>query len=202
MGGSQGQQRLQVVKPGHQPDRGAQSKPAGNAGLWDLAGATKYSPDRFYCRSTDGQGHYERMRVKVPPSVEAMIMSVVAEYTEYDTPEALIRDAIVHRLVWLNEHGASTDPKLLQLELQMAEMERVEKLDKMQHGYVESLNTGIDTLVKQKDWEGLVQLLTNADETIETGGWPEGNRDILHKTSEYGWAALRTERRKRRVYED
>lgn len=64
-----------------------------------LTQGAAYDQDRIYAHSTDGKGHYERIRVKLTPSMEAELARLVASQAlPYRTIEDVIRDALVHRL--------------------------------------------------------------------------------------------------------
>ena len=78
---------------------------------WGVGGH-EYSEAEFITRSTDHHGHFRHMRVNVPPEVAARVEAIVATKTipAYRTGQDLIRDAIMHRLHWLEER--IEDPEL------------------------------------------------------------------------------------------
>lgn len=71
-----------------------------------------YDVASFYTDGRDGRGHSDSHRVRLKPEVLGEIGALVAsgKIPEYSTPQAFIRDAIVHRLHWLSEN--SDDPVL------------------------------------------------------------------------------------------
>lgn len=76
-----------------------------------------YEVASFYVDATDGRGHSDNLRVRLKPQIAGEIGALVASgaIPEYSTPQALIRDAIVHRLHWLS---ANTDDPVLAAKLQ------------------------------------------------------------------------------------
>lgn len=70
---------------------------------WELEGS--YSPDNYYTYSVDGKGHKEKYNLPVPPSVYGRIGELIAskKVAQYRTPQDFIRDAIIHRLAYLND---------------------------------------------------------------------------------------------------
>jgi hypothetical protein len=71
-----------------------------------------YDVASFYPEATDGRGHSDNLRVRLKPEIAGEIGALVASgvIPEYATPQAVIRDAIVHRLHWLSEN--TDDPVL------------------------------------------------------------------------------------------
>lgn len=64
-----------------------------------------YKISNFYTRSTDSRGHKESIHLKVPPEIASTMSQIVQKGSipQYRTVQDLIRDAIVHRLHYLNE---------------------------------------------------------------------------------------------------
>ena len=67
--------------------------------------AGSYDPKRRYTQASDRKGHYTRIRVKFPTEIGGQLARVVASkaFEEYETPQAIIRDAVVHHLHKLNQ---------------------------------------------------------------------------------------------------
>lgn len=65
-----------------------------------------YDITSFYPEAADGRGHSDNLRVRVKPEIAGEIGALVASgvIPEYTTPQAMVRDAIVHRLHWLAEN--------------------------------------------------------------------------------------------------
>lgn len=64
-----------------------------------------YDARSFYTQSSDSKGHHAKIQVKIPTNIAGEISRLVQSgvIPEYDTAQALIRDAIVHRLHAVNE---------------------------------------------------------------------------------------------------
>ena len=64
-----------------------------------------YDARSFYTQSSDSKGHHAKIQVKVPTNIAGEISRLVQSgvIPEYDTAQALIRDAIIHRLHHVNE---------------------------------------------------------------------------------------------------
>lgn len=67
---------------------------------------SEYSQDTFYCHATDKKGHCVQVRVALPPTIGDMLASLVAsgKIPEYKTPQHVLRDALYHRLKYVNEN--------------------------------------------------------------------------------------------------
>lgn len=68
-----------------------------------------YDATKFYTVARDKKGFTTTVRVSIPPSVMSQIASLIATQTipEYRTSADVLRDALVHRLVWLGENTAN-----------------------------------------------------------------------------------------------
>lgn len=73
----------------------------------------EYSVDRFYVQSTDGKGHGDEVRVRVPPYLASQLQAIFESRTfpKYRTVADIVRDAIYHRLRYLElrQHGEASD---------------------------------------------------------------------------------------------
>lgn len=88
-----------------------------------------YSPDRFYTRATNDRDHGEYRRIKLAPEVIAEIERIVESRAvpEYQSLPDLVRDAVVHRIRWLNEHRRiplSPTGKMMLLRAELARLEQ------------------------------------------------------------------------------
>lgn len=171
--------------------------------MFQLSGSSRYSPDKWYTKSTDNNGHSERMRIRIPPQVEAMISGLVSEFSELDTVESFIRDSVIHRIVYVRDNYTNIETNLegIELERQAAQIAAIMAEIAQRNAIVAELENSIDALCEVRDWETLVQILTNADDLIDNAGWPEGPLTKLKSASDYGWTTLRTEQRRRRKSE-
>lgn len=90
-----------------------------------------YDVSRFYTRATDGQGHKESIHVKIPPYIARLMAELVESgaVPAYRTSGDIVRDALVHRLHWLDEQGylrGSREARTL-LRLQVAMQQRLDQ---------------------------------------------------------------------------
>ena len=70
-----------------------------------------YSESNFYTAGTDKRGHREEVRVYFPPEVHGLMHAIVqSPSTPYKTLGDLPRDAVAHRVHWLEQN--SDDPDL------------------------------------------------------------------------------------------
>ena len=66
-----------------------------------------YGPEKLYTKGTDGRGNSHEVRVRMPPTVVGQIQSMVEQrlIPEYKTSADFVRDAVIHRLKWLEENS-------------------------------------------------------------------------------------------------
>jgi len=64
---------------------------------------TGYSVDKFYVRSTNKHDHAASHRIYMPPEMVAEIARAVAKYPWYRSTTDFVRDAIYHRLRWVDQ---------------------------------------------------------------------------------------------------
>lgn len=83
---------------GNQPQA---TKAALAASMFTVTKGNKYDIDQTYTHSTDDKGHYEDVRVKVTPTMQAMVEEVIKDLPEYRNIQDVFRDAVVHRLHYL-----------------------------------------------------------------------------------------------------
>lgn len=89
-------------------------------------GARGYSEDRFYCNSSDQRGHSKMLRVWIPQGIDAQVYGAINEIPQYRTTQDFIRDAMLHRLEYLQKRYSLTDQgrRLLEIERWKADSER------------------------------------------------------------------------------
>lgn len=77
---------------------------------WGKADNEGYSIDKFYTKSTDGRGHQKHVRVNAPPALVARASKMVkAEALPYNTVQDLVRDALHHRVHWLEKNVSNIE---------------------------------------------------------------------------------------------
>lgn len=65
-----------------------------------------YSVENYYTASTDAKGHGTTFRLYIPPTILYQCGRIVAsrKVPQYRTKEDIGRDALYHRLHWINEN--------------------------------------------------------------------------------------------------
>jgi len=95
------------------PDQSASPPPPKSKWAQVVAGpSVGYSPDKFYCQSSDVKGHGNTVSVKLPPEVLRDIQILIADgaFPPYRLPSDFIRDATHHWLHYRSEQIG--DPKV------------------------------------------------------------------------------------------
>lgn len=141
----------------------------------------RYSPDRFYMRSTDGHGHSAHVRVNVPPQLMARLEDVVmSRRFPYRSTQDVVRDAINHRLHSLSElepevvpeESLANERRKSQTELRLLEIQSNTEEVKL-------ANNALGAAVANEDWFALNDLLTHLETVAE--GMREPYRSQLSK---------------------
>jgi hypothetical protein len=144
-----------------------------------------YNVGQFYTDSSDHRGHNVSTKVTLPPEVSGQISEVVqsGQVPQYRTANDLIRDAIVHRLHWLNENVFDDDHLRSVLTFEM--------MTTVQENYVQEIGRRNDfiertletlTTLEANDRQMLVQALDWHEDAVEN--WPEVWRDQVHAITE------------------
>lgn len=130
-----------------------------------------YSPDRFYCRSVDKQGHGSEVRAQIPPEMAAVMERIVQQQKipNYQTKQDIVRDALAHRLHYITT-SLIDDPRLraeVDRYRRMADLlDRVAERERLSN-YVEQYDHALAKAVRDRDWLSLVELLNEAYETVD-----------------------------------
>ena len=72
-----------------------------------------YDARHYYTQSSDSKGHHAKIQVKLPTNIAGEIARLVQSgvIPEYDTAQALVRDAVIHRLhevnAWIKDEDLS-----------------------------------------------------------------------------------------------
>lgn len=130
-----------------------------------------YNEDDFYTRSTDGHGHQRHVRVNFPPSVVGQIAEIIqsGRIGAYKTSQDFIRDAVVHRLHYLNEELLN-DPRLkraLTAEVRKSRMQAITAEQNELAGLVEACREAIMTAVRSEDWVAFQEAIDQAEQQGE-----------------------------------
>lgn len=124
-----------------------------------------YDEDQFYMRSTDGHGHFRHLRVNAPPQLAGQIHELVqADNLPYRTTQDFIRDAITHRMHYIQELMKSGQlERVLTAEIRKAKMEHVNRERQDLAGLVDACREAITAASLDRDWVALTHALEQAE---------------------------------------
>lgn len=134
---------------GAQPS--SSSQPFGNPNDPWVTSSNNYSPDKFYVRATDGNGHDTVIYIKVSPALLGEIESLIQTraVSHYRTKADFIRDACIHRLRWLfDEYPGSVNIYALEIEQMQAELDAMKLQRSSWNQVLEDLNEQIQGLLR------------------------------------------------------
>lgn len=167
--------------------------------MWNLLQGKQYDPDAVYGKATDGAGHSNEVRIKLPPQVEQEIAAFVASraITEYRTIPDLVRDAITHRLHYLHQSLQQPQNPVF---TEWMMRSRIEQEHARLRGW-EELTTEILTVAEQKmsigDLDGCANWLAETWEDITNNSdMPIVLRNTLEDGIDAMWDRLRRMREK------
>jgi hypothetical protein len=148
--------------------------------LFNLTKGSAYDRDEIYAHSTDTKGHYEQVRVKITPSVEAEIAELVASKVRgYRTPEDFIRNAVVHQLHYEITMGRSNGQSVITAEMRMSELNRYNALIRSWSDTIQATMETGESLLAAGALEELGELLTRYDQDFENQDLPIVKRKEL-----------------------
>lgn len=128
-----------------------------------------YREDRFYTRSVDGDGHGRRMQVRVPQGLDSQMYEAVATVPEYKTIHDFIRDAVVHRLEFLQKRYNLGDGarRMLELERIRAGMEHRSQETQVMQEAVDDLEEKLQGLYVKEDWAMMLEEFEKGSELLD-----------------------------------
>lgn len=96
---------------------GSQATQQANIAAWGTSG-NGYDPDRFYTAgrmpaSSQTPGQYDHLRIKIQPWVTPLVQGIInsRDIPAYHSVDDFIRDAIIHRLHYLEDNKGTADFK-------------------------------------------------------------------------------------------
>lgn len=118
--------------------------------VFALVGKRGYSEERFYTKSEDRHHHSAQIRVNVPKGLNAQIQAAVSRVAEYTSLQSFIRDAIVHRLEFIQRRYKLTEETRRWLEL-----ERLQSDSERRRVEVDTMTEAVDALAESltRHWE-------------------------------------------------
>lgn len=137
--------------------------------VFTLVESHKYREDRFYTRSVNADGHGERMQVRVPQGIDSQMHAAVGEVPEYKTIHDLIRDAVIHRLEFLQKRYNLGDGarRILELERIRSDMSKQNQETETMQEAVDDLNDSLQRLWDKQDYGMMAEVLTTGGEMFE-----------------------------------
>lgn len=165
--------------------------------MFALTGKSVYDVNKCYTNSTDSKGHYERSRLKMTPSLQAMIEKVVMEVPDYDSVEDFLRDSALHRLMHYQNNGITSNESDMKRELHSSEMARMRARMEAQEGYVESCKQTVDMALEAQDWAQLADIISEMEDQAQTGMYPTGIHNKLTDAIEDAWQRMASGRSSR-----
>lgn len=182
----------------------ASGTPAPQSGVFALTRGKKYDPDGVYTQSTDGKGHYEQARVKIPPQIEHLIAEMVAANPSFKSGQDFIRNAIFHSLHKYLTSTPDVDPRLMAaLEAErlsnMFDMEQ--RIYRSHQETMEQARTSLNQCIESGDWNNMNEIADAMDECAENEAIPFGLQAEYQEVADEARRAMRSElklRRKRR----
>lgn len=142
-------------------------------GGWNAVVGQSYQPTSFYTQARNSAGLTERFTQGLSPALFDIAGRVAGDASlPYGSIQALVRDALVHRLHWLEQNA--TDPELVNA---LAAWRQLEEVDHQMQAYArmtenierltETLNETCSAAVKGGDWYALWWLLDEAEQIWE-----------------------------------
>ena len=137
--------------------------------VFTLINERGYREERFYTRSLNAKDHGEKIQMKVPQGLDSQMYAAVSQIPEYRSIQDLVRDAIVHRLEFLQKRYNLGDDarRTLELERLQADRERrAQEADIMQSS-VDDLGDKLQGLWDREDWGLMAEELEAGGESVD-----------------------------------
>lgn len=134
-----------------------------------VIGTRGYSEDRFYTKSSDERGHSKMLRLWIPQGIDAQVYGATNEIPQYRTVQDFMRDAIVHRLEYLQKRYKLSDQgrRLLELERWKADSERRSVEIQTMTSAVNGVGERLTEAWAAEDYSLFVQEMREAEEQID-----------------------------------
>lgn len=122
---------------------------------WNLL-STGYALERFYTRSTDGNGHSDLIHVKISPLLHGQIIAAVEDrsLTAYRTQADVVRDALIHRLKWLSDnYSSAVNLAELEQEQRQAQLDQTKRQRDAWKKYLNDLDTQLTEMIGDNEYD-------------------------------------------------
>lgn len=142
-------------------------------------------PQEFIFHSTDEKGHSATVRVNIPNDMAQMINQIVQKgYFEYRTREDIIRDALYHRLAWLDaNHDLGLGEHIRRLRAMDYIIEKESENIAFQ-GRIERLNQELASIPDEGEQKRLINAIMEEVYSMPKGYWR--SRYLTYLKDHYG----------------
>lgn len=137
--------------------------------VFTLVNERGYRPERFYTRSINADGHGEKLNVRVPQGLDSQMHAAVGTVPEYRSVHDLVRDAVVHRLEYLQKHYTLDEGarRVIELERLMADMaQRDREIERMKEA-VAQVEESLKVSYESKDYAMMADQLDVAEDLLD-----------------------------------
>jgi hypothetical protein len=139
---------------------------------WSTDDGSGYSPEQFYTATKNRHDHGERVTLRMPPDVHAESWRVINDpkMPMYETFQDLLRDALIHRLRWLDDNiGLPVEvSEWLRVEMLRGLMATEQKRMESSSRAVEELDLTFEMIVKLGDWGLTTKMIETARDNAQT----------------------------------
>lgn len=179
----------EVLKATYHGDRGDGDE------VFASYGKRGYSEDRFYTSATNEHNHGEKLNgIRIPQGIDSQVHAAVREVNEYRHVNDLVRDALLHRLEYLQKRYRLTPEthRMLQLERFAADRERRNREIHTNLETIEDLKVKLEDAWNAKDYRVFASELEEGKQMLEWMREPYHGEvvKILHHWSNVGRVEL------------
>lgn len=163
--------------------------------VFTLESGGGYRPDRFYTRSVNRDGHGEKMSIRVPQGLDTQMHKAVADHPQYHTMHDFVRDAVVHRLEFLQHYTGSPETEaMLQIERLKADDAREDQIIETMRDAVRDLDESLRFAWESGDIAMFMQKLDRGSLLVDQmrSPWKQQAGEMLKK-----WRATGAEKARR-----
>lgn len=173
---------------GYDPSTGEESRARGTRAESDVLALNddhSYRIDRFYTRSVDANGHGEKLNLRVPQGIDSQMYKAVSEVPEYRTLQDLVRDAVMHRLEYLQKQYDLGEKARIMLERERQKADRAQRMqdsDEMEAIVVE-MEAALSMFYARNDWSLLKEELETSADSVDwlRGEYKKRAEEIVKK---------------------
>lgn len=138
----------------------------GEGDVFATFGKRGYSEDRFYTRSVNEHNHGEKLNgIRIPQGIDSQIHALVREVAEYRHVNDFVRDAMVHRMEYLQRRYKLTPEtrRFIELERLSADRDRRSQDIQMMQSNVADLQTKLEEAWAANDFGMLAKELDDGE---------------------------------------